>query len=78
MSRGDSLLIIIRESSCMERELRVGDTFIYMRDGEPVVRHVGVLPQGMFIVMTKEFRVVNVYSSLEGIKQHYKMIAIYR
>ena len=62
----------------MGKELRVGDTFICLKNRKPVVRCVGMLPQRMFLVMTENLRVISVYSSLEAIKEQYDIVEIIR
>ena len=56
--------------------LNVGDSFIFLRDGVPTKRHVGVLPSRFYVVMNEKYRVINVYASIEAIKQHYNIVEV--
>ena len=57
-------------------KLNVGDSFIYLRCGVPTKRHVGILPSRHYVVMDEKYRIINVYSSIEAIQQHYKIVEV--
>ena len=56
--------------------LNVGDSFIFLSDGVLTKRHVGILPSRFYIVMNEKYRVINVYASIEAIKQHYNIVEV--
>ena len=56
--------------------LNVGDSFIFLSDGVLTKRHVGILPSRFYIVMNEKYRVVNVYASIEAIKQHHNIVEV--